>query len=69
MLRDAAPSITLPRRRSALTTLLRWSALARQRRQLARLDDAALRDIGLSRADVANELRRKPWDAPTHWKR
>ena len=40
----------------------------RQRRALARLDDAALKDIGLSRADVASELRRPLWDAPEFWR-
>jgi uncharacterized protein YjiS (DUF1127 family) len=38
----------------------RW----RQRRQLSELDDAALKDIGLSRADVAREVRRWPWEGP-----
>ncbi|MFC7396546.1 DUF1127 domain-containing protein [Chelatococcus sp. GCM10030263] len=38
----------------------RW----RERRQLAELDDAALKDIGLSRADVAREARRWPWEGP-----
>jgi uncharacterized protein YjiS (DUF1127 family) len=35
---------------------------ARQRRQLADLDDGLLKDIGLSRADVARECGRWPWD-------
>lgn len=73
MTRDVAFSRSLSRRlaaprRSILNTLLRWSALSRQRRQLARLDEAALRDLGLSRSDVAYEARRKPWDAPAHWR-
>ena len=42
-------------------------ALARQRRALARLDDAALEDIGLSRSDAETEAQRPFWDAPAHW--
>ena len=36
----------------------------RQRRALERLDDAALRDLGLSRADVAREASRPIWSLP-----
>jgi uncharacterized protein YjiS (DUF1127 family) len=38
-------------------------AAARQRRQLQRLDDHMLKDIGLSRADVHRELHRPLWNA------
>lgn len=41
--------------------------LARQRRQLSELDPHILKDIGLERADVMTESRRKPWDVPAHW--
>jgi uncharacterized protein YjiS (DUF1127 family) len=34
---------------------------ARQRRQLAELDDYMLRDIGLTRADVASEISKSFW--------
>ncbi len=34
----------------------------RTRRLLARLDDRALRDIGLSRAEALAEAGRAPWD-------
>lgn len=44
--------------------LKRWYALAAQRRQLAMLDDAALKDLGLSRADVQQESERPFWDDP-----
>ena len=44
--------------------LKRWNQLARQRRQLAMLDDAALKDLGLSRADVQQESERPFWDDP-----
>ena len=42
----------------------RWHELARQRRQLAALDEAALKDIGLSRADALQEVERPFWDDP-----
>ncbi|WP_372876141.1 DUF1127 domain-containing protein [Pseudomonas sp.] len=42
----------------------RWHELARQRRQLASLGDAALKDIGLSRADALQEVERPFWDDP-----
>jgi uncharacterized protein YjiS (DUF1127 family) len=35
---------------------------ARQRHALEMLDDDRLRDIGLTRADVAREADRNPWD-------
>jgi uncharacterized protein YjiS (DUF1127 family) len=36
----------------------------RERRMLAALDDAALKDIGLNRADVERETSRSPLDLP-----
>ena len=44
--------------------LKRWQQLAAQRRRLASLSDAALKDLGLSRADVMNEVERPFWDDP-----
>lgn len=38
--------------------------LARQRRQLAALDEHALKDLGLSRADIEAEISRPFWDDP-----
>ena len=38
--------------------------VARERRQLLALDAAALKDIGLSRADADGEAARKFWDLP-----
>ena len=55
-------------RRPLLHRLLDLQALWRQRRRLAELDDAALRDMGISRADALQEASRKPWDAPAHWR-
>ncbi len=67
-----ALAATLSRRqtrpsRGFLSTLLGYGALYRQRRALARLDDQALSDIGLSRSDALREARRPVWDAPTNW--
>ena len=40
---------------------LLWAERARQRRQLTELDDYMLRDLGLSRADVASESSKPFW--------
>jgi uncharacterized protein YjiS (DUF1127 family) len=47
------------RRLSAAAAL--WHARWQQRRQLRRLDDRLLRDIGLDRADVRRELGKPFW--------
>lgn len=54
-----------PRRRRI--SLMHMVSLHRQRRRLARLDDAALEDIGLTREDARHEARRPLWDVPAHW--
>ncbi|MEE9587106.1 MAG: DUF1127 domain-containing protein [Hyphomicrobiaceae bacterium] len=41
-----------------------WASLRRQRRQLASLDEAALKDIGLSGADAFRAAQRPFWDLP-----
>ncbi len=41
----------------------------RQRRHLAQLDDAALADIGLTRAEAHAESQKPLWDVPQHWRR
>jgi uncharacterized protein YjiS (DUF1127 family) len=41
--------------------LLEWNERARQRRQLARLDDRLLGDLGLSRVDAEQEARKPFW--------
>jgi uncharacterized protein YjiS (DUF1127 family) len=46
----------------AITTLLRWQELARERRALMRLDDHMLKDIGITRADAQRESERPFWD-------
>ena len=49
---------------AATQRLTRWRQLHRERRELARLSDAALDDIGLSRADILREVERPFWDDP-----
>lgn len=44
--------------------LRRWWQLAEQRHRLSMLDEAALKDIGLSRADAVQESERPFWDDP-----
>ncbi|MBO3274622.1 DUF1127 domain-containing protein [Pseudomonas schmalbachii] len=48
----------------ALARLHRWHELRRQRRQLAALSDYMLKDIGLTRADIEQEIERPFWDDP-----
>ncbi len=47
----------------ALRTLLIWQERDRQRHALAQLDARMLKDVGLSRAEVALELRKPFWQA------
>ena len=42
-------------------------SLYRQRRALARLDDRALQDIGVTRAQAEKEAKTGFWDVPDHW--
>lgn len=42
-------------------------AIARQRRELASMDDHMLRDIGLSRDEAEREASRSLWDVPGTW--
>lgn len=51
-----------------LATLFKLDALARQRRALSKLDDAALADMGLTRDEAAQEAARPVWDIPAHWR-
>ena len=62
------PAIALaPARSTPFSTLLGWVSLARQRSQIARLDDHMLRDIGITRTQADAEADRAFWDAPAHW--
>ena len=54
---------------SALVARLRlWRRIARERRALARLSPAQLRDIGLDEDAAALEAGRAFWDAPRNWR-
>lgn len=46
-----------------------YFGLYRQRRALELLDDAALRDLGLTRSEVEAEAARPLWDVPHSWLR
>jgi uncharacterized protein YjiS (DUF1127 family) len=48
-------------RRGAVGAAVAWHELARQRRSLRELDDHLLRDIGLTREQVAMEAARPFW--------
>lgn len=54
--------------RSLWIRLRSANAIARQRRALLDLDDAMLRDIGLTRTQAVEEASRPFWDAPRHWR-
>ena len=58
-----------PSKRSLVSIVLQAVAVMRQRRKLAQLDDAALEDIGITRAEAQAEADRFFWDAPHFWKR
>jgi uncharacterized protein YjiS (DUF1127 family) len=50
--------------------LLRLALVARvQRRSLATLDDAMLRDVGITRDQALSESKRRVWDVPDGWLR
>ena len=51
------------RRNRLLDLLLLWQGRATQRYHLAQLDDAMLKDIGLSRADADREAAKPFWRA------
>ncbi|ETX14745.1 hypothetical protein OCH239_20490 [Roseivivax halodurans JCM 10272] len=69
MKRDLALGAGRPARRSLLSRFRAYTAMRRQRTALGDLDDHALRDIGLSRAEARREARRPFWDVPDHWTR
>ncbi|MEX0307219.1 MAG: DUF1127 domain-containing protein [Ruegeria sp.] len=55
------------KRKAIGARLLDLLSLARQRRALARLDDHALNDIGITRSEAHAEAARPVWDAPENW--
>lgn len=50
--------------KSAVAQVARWRKLRHQRVELATLSDDALKDMGLSRADIYEEVERPFWDDP-----
>lgn len=52
-----------------IALLLRADAVYRERRKMNRLDDAALKDLGLTQKDVRSESSSRTWNAPGHWMR
>lgn len=44
-------------------------SVRRSRQDLASLGDEQLRDIGLTRDQVAREIARPIWDVPLNWRR
>ena len=52
-----------------LTALRLGLTVRRQRATLRKLDDAALHDLGLSRAQAEAEAARPVWDVPDRWRR
>jgi uncharacterized protein YjiS (DUF1127 family) len=51
-----------PRWHAIVECLSRWRNRARQRRQLATLDDRMLADIGINRCDVMRECAKRFWE-------
>ena len=47
--------------RELVTLVALWRERVRQRRQLMRLDDALLKDIGLTRCDAETEATKPFW--------
>jgi len=64
----ALRTTALPRSRRAARGPLAWVETWRQRRALARLDAAALRDIGLTEGEALAEQLRPVWDVPATWR-
>ena len=52
-----------------LSGLVQAYAAWQQRKRLATLDDATLRDIGLTREQAQAEATRPVWNAPAQWLR
>lgn len=70
-LRPDARSAGRARRRPGggiLGRLLAAMRLYRQRRDLSRLSETRLRDIGLDHAEARAEARRPVWDVPSNWR-
>ena len=60
-------TIACTNRTTVLGRVQQYLALARQRKQLAALDEHLLEDIGVSRRQALAESAKAPWDAPAAW--
>ncbi len=49
------------------TRIMEMIAVHKQRQDLAKLDDRALRDIGVTRYEARVESSRPAWDVPHYW--
>ncbi|MEL6284438.1 MAG: DUF1127 domain-containing protein [Pseudomonadota bacterium] len=58
------PGVAAPTVPGVLGVFDRMINVTTQRRALSELDDAALKDIGVSRFDAETEAARAPWDLP-----
>lgn len=64
----ASHAVTRPRSApNPVRFMFAAAAVYRQRRVLSRLDEAALRDLGLTRAEAEAEASRPFWDVPSDW--
>lgn len=61
MTKRACGLVRKPLATALLARLRAMVAVARQRRQLAQLSDAQLKDIGISRADAEREVTQPFW--------
>ena len=65
---STAHSTTYPRLLRFAQSFLTYQRVARQRRQLRKLDESALKDIGIERTDALREANRSFWDIPERLK-
>ena len=54
--------ILLSNANKVLAKILFWGEILRQRKQLSKMDDYLLKDIGVSRVEAVREAERKFWD-------
>ena len=69
---DQAVAIRTSHRPWVLRLLDRYldaQALHKQHQALLNLDEALLRDVGITRSEAMKMAASPVWDAPTHWKR
>jgi uncharacterized protein YjiS (DUF1127 family) len=65
---DRFSGLEFPPFAAVMRRLTTMRALHRQRARLAALDQAALDDIGITRAMAEAEARRPVWDIPVRWR-